>query len=137
MAKSSFFAATGFSPTTTSSIQTSLATIATQATAIDAALDEFTDLYLGRKAVAPSLDNDGNALTTGTLYFSTTLSELQVYKDGGWKSITAEGSLLRANNLSGLTSVTTARANMGLGDIATTSVADYLGITATLEGGNF
>jgi len=32
------------------------------ATAAEAALDEFTDLYLGAKASDPTLDNDGNAL---------------------------------------------------------------------------
>ena len=137
MAKSSFFSATGINPTTSSSIETSLATIAAQSSAVTTALDEFTDIYLGRKDVAPTTDNDGNPLQTGSLYFSTALSELQVYKDGGWDGLEDDSALLKENNLSGLTSVISARANMGLGDIATTSIADYLASDATLEGGNF
>jgi hypothetical protein len=52
-------------------------------------------------------------------------------------TLLTNSSLLKANNLSGLTNTVFARANMGLGDIATTSIADYLAIDATLEGGNF
>ena len=40
-------------------------------------------------------------------------------------TLLTNSSLLKANNLSGLTNTVFARANMGLGDIATTSIADY------------
>ena len=42
---------------------------AASAAAAAAALDEFTDTYLGAKASDPSVDNDGNALTAGDWYF--------------------------------------------------------------------
>jgi prefoldin subunit 5 len=55
-----------------------------------AALDEFTDLYLGKKTSDPSLDNDGNALQDGALYFDTTNNVLKVYDQGNttWKRTT-------------------------------------------------
>lgn len=40
--------------------------------AAEAIFDNFDDKYLGAKATAPTLDNDGNALVTGALYFKTT-----------------------------------------------------------------
>lgn len=60
------------------------------AEAAQAALDEFTDLYLGAKASDPSLDNDGNALQDGALYFDTTLNVMKVYDLGTttWKRTT-------------------------------------------------
>lgn len=46
--------------------------------AAEAALDYFDDRYLGAKAAAPTLDNDGAALLTGALYFDTALVALRV-----------------------------------------------------------
>lgn len=58
------------------------------ATAAASALDEFTDLYLGAKTTNPSLDNDGNALQTGALYFNTVANEFRVYTGIEWQVIT-------------------------------------------------
>jgi hypothetical protein len=60
------------------------------AEAAQAALDEFTDLYLGAKASDPALDNDGNALQDGALYFDTTNNVMKVYDLGTttWKRTT-------------------------------------------------
>jgi NTP pyrophosphatase (non-canonical NTP hydrolase) len=49
----------------------SAAASAASATAAAAALDEFTDTYLGAFSTDPTLDNDGNALSAGDLYFNT------------------------------------------------------------------
>ena len=46
------------------------------------------------------------------LVFLTTSNELQIYKSDGWKSLTAEGSLLVANNLADLANNTQARKNL-------------------------
>lgn len=40
--------------------------------AAEAVFDSFDDKYLGAKATAPTVDNDGNPLVTGALYFRTT-----------------------------------------------------------------
>ena len=43
-----------------------------------ASYDSFDDRYLGAKSSAPSVDNDGDALVTGALYFNTTSNQLFV-----------------------------------------------------------
>lgn len=69
-------------------IATAKATEASQsATSALTAFDNFDDTYLGAKATAPTSDNDGDALTLGTLYFNTTQDSLQVYTATGWVNI--------------------------------------------------
>ena len=92
-----------------------------------AALDSFDDRYLGQKASDPTLDNDGNALITGALYFNTTDDVMKVYEGSVWVAAYASlsGALLQANNLSDLQSATAARTNLGLGSAATTASTAY------------
>ena len=54
------------------------------ATAAAASFDSFDDRYLGAKASDPAVDNDGNALLTGALYFNTTTNEMRVYSGSAW-----------------------------------------------------
>mgnify|MGYP003109267663 CR=1 FL=1 len=58
--------------------------------AAEAALDTFDDKFLGSKASDPTVDNDGNALTDGALYFNTTDNVMKVYDLGNtqWKQLT-------------------------------------------------
>jgi hypothetical protein len=46
--------------------------------------DNFDDRYLGAKASAPSVDNDGNALLTGALYFDTSTESMKVWSGTAW-----------------------------------------------------
>jgi hypothetical protein len=85
----------------------------------DAALsayDNFDDRYLGPKSSDPTLDNDGNALLTGALYFNTATNVMKVYDGSTWVAayVSAAGVLLAVNNLSDLNSVSTARTNLGV-----------------------
>lgn len=45
-------------------------------------LDSFDDTYLGAFATDPTTDNDGDPLTDGTLYYSTTDDVLKIYDTG-------------------------------------------------------
>ena len=54
------------------------------ATAAAASYDSFDDRYLGPKSSPPTLDNDGNALLTGALYFDTTGNLMKVYTGSSW-----------------------------------------------------
>jgi hypothetical protein len=54
------------------------------ATAAAASLDSFEDTYLGHKITDPALDNDGNALLTGALYYNSANKEMRVYTGTGW-----------------------------------------------------
>ena len=51
-----------------------------------ASYDDFDDRYLGAKATAPTVDNDGDALVIGALYFNSTTNIMNVYGSGGWQS---------------------------------------------------
>lgn len=67
-----------------SSASTSATDAANSATAAAASYDSFDDRYLGAKASPPSVDNDGNALITGALYFDSTAGVMKVYNGTAW-----------------------------------------------------
>jgi len=46
--------------------------------------DDFQKRYLGPKAVDPTVDNEGNPLTVGALYFNTTGNQMRVYTGSAW-----------------------------------------------------
>jgi len=82
-----------------------------------AAYDSFDDRYLGAKASNPTLDNDGNALLAGSLYYNTVVPEMRLYTGSAWVAAYVSGAsyLLTTNNLSELTaSASTVRTNLGL-----------------------
>ena len=91
------------------------------------ALDSFDDRYLGQKASDPTLDNDGNALVAGALYFNTTDDVMKVYEGSVWVAAYASlsGALLQANNLSDVLDAAASRTNLGLGTAATTNATAY------------
>jgi len=72
----------------------------TAKTAAETALDSFDDRYLGAKSSNPTLDNDGNALIDGALYFNTTVNRMRVYDLGNttWLEVTITGSDLTNTN---------------------------------------
>ena len=58
---------------------------AASAAAAATALDNFDDRYLGAKSSDPTVDNDGNALVTGALYYRTTSpAGMKVYDGAQW-----------------------------------------------------
>ena len=81
------------------------------------AYDNFDDRYLGAKSSDPTLDNDGNALIAGALYFNTVLPGMKVYTGSAWVIAYSSGAglLQVANNLSDVASTATSRTNLGLG----------------------
>jgi hypothetical protein len=60
---------------------------ATSATNAAASYDSFDDRYLGAKASDPTVDNDGDALLTGALYYNTTVPEMRVYTSSAWQQV--------------------------------------------------
>ena len=64
------------------------ASAAASAAAAAASYDAFDDRWLGAKAAAPTVDNDGNTLQVGAVYFSTTLQEMRVWNGTTWQSAT-------------------------------------------------
>ena len=60
--------------------------------AAELAADNFDDTYLGAKSSDPTADNDGDALTAGDLYFSTTDNNLKVYTGSAWQAAALDAS---------------------------------------------
>jgi len=95
-----------------------------------ASYDAFDDRYLGAKSSDPATDNDGDALATGALYFNSTSNLMKVYTGSAWNdaAFDTSGALVATNNLSDVTSASTARTNLGL---ATVGQAEAEAGTAT------
>ena len=108
--------ATGAAASATSAATAQTAAEAARDSAL-AAFDSFDDRYLGAKSSAPSVDNDGNALVSGALYYDTTANAMQVYTGSAWVAAYASlsGALLVTNNLSDLNNAATSATNLGLG----------------------
>ena len=97
--------------TQASNASTSASNAATSATAADtaktaaqtaqaaaeAAADNFDDTYLGAKSSDPTVDNDGDALTAGDLYFNTTSNVLKVYNGSSWQLAAVDATGLASN----------------------------------------
>ena len=96
------------SQTASASSQTAAAS---SATAAAASFDSFDDRYLGAKSSNPSVDNDGDSLIAGALYFNSSSNDLRAYTGSTWISYGANSaaSVSYSNSSSGL-SATTAQA---------------------------
>jgi hypothetical protein len=68
---------------------------AASATAAAASYDSFDDRYLGAKSSAPSVDNDGNALLTGALYWNSVSNTMFVWTGSTWGSISSAAEIYR------------------------------------------
>ena len=78
--------------TSASSAVTSANSAATSAASAAASYDSFDDRYLGAKASDPTVDNDGNPLITGALYFNTAIPAMKVYTGSAWQIVAADTS---------------------------------------------
>ena len=71
---------------------------ANSAAAAANSFDAFDDKYLGSKTgysgsgTGPSVDNDGNALVEGALYFSADANEMRVYDGANWIAASSSGT---------------------------------------------
>lgn len=110
--------------TSASNASTSATNAAASATAAEATFDLFDDAYLGAKTSNPSVDNDGNALQDGALFFDTTLNVMKVFDLGSttWYQLTPTVSnQTNINTVAGISSEVTAVAGdaTDIGTLAT------------------
>jgi len=68
---------------------------AASAASAAASFDEFDDRFLGAKAVAPTLDNDGNALLVGAVYWNTVSDQMFTWSGTEWLPTFRTGNTLR------------------------------------------
>lgn len=82
-------AATSATSAATSATSAAASATAAASSATDAATtyDNFDDRYLGPKNVAPTVDNDGNALLTGAMYWNIGASSMYVWSGSTWVQI--------------------------------------------------
>jgi hypothetical protein len=79
--------------------------------AAEAALDDFTDLYLGTKAADPALDNDGDALVVGALYYNSVSLIMKIYNGATWDNVASAG--IGVSSITGTANQITASAPSG------------------------
>lgn len=84
--------------TQASNAATSATAAATSATAAETAYDNFDDRYLGPKASDPTVDNDGDALIDGALYFNTTTNVIKYWDGSSWSAVEAVDTSNLATN---------------------------------------
>ena len=65
------------------------------ADAAEAAYDSFDDRYLGAKSTPPTLDNDGDALIVGALYWNDIANQMFVWNGTAWGSISSTAEIFR------------------------------------------
>ena len=82
-------AATSASTATTqaNTATTKASEAATSAASAASSFDSFDDRYLGAKSSDPSVDNDGDALITGALYFNSSDNVMKNYTGSAWQTL--------------------------------------------------
>jgi len=82
--------------TSATSAETAKTAAETAQAAAELAADNFDDVYLGAKASDPTLDNDGDALTAGDLYYSTATNRMRVYSGSAWSDVALDSATVVA-----------------------------------------
>ena len=81
--------------TDAASAATSASSALTSATSAATTYDNFDDRYLGAKSTPPTLDNDGNALIVGALYWNSVSNEMFAWTGSAWGSISSTAAIFR------------------------------------------
>jgi len=104
---------------------------ASSATAAAATLDTFDDRFLGAKSSNPSVDNDGDALATGALYFHTGDNNMRVYNGSAWQAVGPTSTeQTNINTVAGIAANVTTVAGI---DSAVTTTAQSVAILNSLN----
>jgi hypothetical protein len=68
---------------------------AASAAAAATTYDNFDDRYLGSKSTAPSVDNDGDALIEGAIYWNSSTNAMYAWTGSEWGSISSTADIYR------------------------------------------
>tara|TARA_R100000808_G_scaffold6245_1_gene18683 strand:- start:360 stop:2594 length:2235 start_codon:yes stop_codon:yes gene_type:complete len=132
------------SATSASAAASSATSAASSATAAAASYDTFDDRFLGAKSSDPTVDNDGDALATGALYFNSSSNAMKVYTGSAWADVAPTATSVTVSQVSDLTAtaselnimdgVTSTATELNILDGVTSSTAELNildGVTAT------
>ncbi len=118
-----------------SAASSSASAASASASSAAASYDSFDDRYLGPKSSAPSVDNDGNTLLTGALYWNSTSSNLWVWSGSAWTQATlTAGSFATLAGTETLTNKTITFADNTLTNVASINTAQTFTGTKTFTG---
>ncbi len=102
-----------------------------------AAFDNFDDKYLGEKASDPTVDNDGDPLAAGALYFNTTDDAMKVYNGTSWVESYVDGTSFVAKAGDTMTGDLVVNASIQSGPLTVTAGAfGYNGINIRDDSGS-
>ena len=83
--------------------------------------DTVQEIFLGTKASDPMVDNQGNALVTGVMYFNSTTGTLRIWTGTVWslEAFSVAGAVVSVNGRDGAVELT--KADVGLGNVTNES----------------
>lgn len=109
------------------SASASAASAAASLVGVQSVFDSFDDRYLGSKTSDPIVDNDGDVLTAGVVYWNSVAEELRFYNGATWETPTAQAATSAAAALA------SENAAMLSSSAASTSAAEALSSKMSAE----
>jgi len=114
-----------------SSASSSASSAASSLSSVETIYDNFDDRFLGTKASDPTLDNDGNALVEGSIYYNSTTNEVKFYNGSSWDAPATQASSSATSAASSASSASTSASNASTSATNAANSATTAGTQAT------
>lgn len=87
-------------------------------TSVETIFDNFDDRFLGTKASDPTVDNDGDPLVAGAVYYNSTDDEVRFYNGATWDSPEAQAATSASQAAASASAAATSETNAGNSETA-------------------
>ena len=114
-----------------SAAATSAANAASTLTQVELLFDTYDDRFLGAKAVEPTVDNDGNPLLIGAMYFNTVTHKARFYNGTTWEDPEASAQASATNASNSASAAATSAANASASEANALSYKNSASTSAT------
>ncbi len=104
---------------------------ATSATNAANSFDSFDDRFLGTKSSDPTLDNDGNALVEGSMYYNSTDNDIRFYNGSSWDAPATQAATSATASATSATASATSATNSANSATASATSATNAATSAT------